>query len=92
MISRSEKLGRANRGRVLNALRSVTVDPAGGAGLVPVTPEDLARLVGGLASARLAAPITPRRCLRIYFSSRVPNEPRFVIGHVGRHFVVRSTS
>lgn len=34
----------------------------------------------------------PRRCLRIYFSSRVPNEPRFVIAHVGRHFEVKSSS
>ena len=34
----------------------------------------------------------PRRCLRVYFSSRVPNEPRFVIGHVGRHFNVKSTT
>ncbi len=34
----------------------------------------------------------PRRCLRIYFSSRVPDEPRFVVGHVGRHFEVRSSS
>lgn len=34
----------------------------------------------------------PRRCLRIYFSSKVPNEDRFVIGHVGRHFeVITST-
>jgi hypothetical protein len=34
----------------------------------------------------------PRRCLRIYFSSRVPYEPRFVIGHVGRHFEVITTT
>ena len=34
----------------------------------------------------------PRRCLRIYFSSRVSNEPRFVIGHVGRHFEVQSST
>lgn len=34
----------------------------------------------------------PRRCLRIYFSSRVPNEPRFVIGHVGRHLTVMSST
>jgi len=34
----------------------------------------------------------PRRCLRIYFSSRVSNEPRFVIGHVGRHFDVKSST
>lgn len=34
----------------------------------------------------------PRRCLRIYFSSRVPTETRFVIGHVGRHFEVRSST
>ena len=34
----------------------------------------------------------PRRCLRIYFSSRVPSETRFVIAHVGRHFeVITST-
>lgn len=34
----------------------------------------------------------PRRCLRVYFSSRMPNEPRFVIGHVGRHFTVATTT
>lgn len=34
----------------------------------------------------------PRRCLRIYFSSRAPVEARFVIGHVGRHFDVLTTS
>jgi hypothetical protein len=34
----------------------------------------------------------PRRCLRVYFSSRVATEPRFVIAHVGRHFEVRSTT
>src|SRR5690606_33332686 len=34
----------------------------------------------------------PRRCLRVYFSSRMPNEPRFVIGHVGRHFIVASST
>lgn len=34
----------------------------------------------------------PRHCLRIYFTSRAPMEPRFVIGHVGRHFDVKSTT
>lgn len=34
----------------------------------------------------------PRRCLRIYFTSRAPVEPRFVIGHVGRHFKVATTT
>lgn len=34
----------------------------------------------------------PRRCLRVYFTSRAPLEPRFVIGHVGRHFDVQSTT
>ncbi len=34
----------------------------------------------------------PRRCLRIYFSSKAPAESRFVIGHVGRHLqVITST-
>jgi len=34
----------------------------------------------------------PRRCLRIYFTSRLPHEPRFVIAHVGRHFEVMTTT
>ncbi len=34
----------------------------------------------------------PRRCLRIYFTSRASLEARFVIGHVGRHFDVLTTS
>jgi len=34
----------------------------------------------------------PRRCLRVYFSSRVPNEPRFAIAHVGRHFDVKTST
>jgi hypothetical protein len=28
----------------------------------------------------------------VYFSSRVPNETRFVIGHVGRHFEVMTST
>lgn len=34
----------------------------------------------------------PRYCLRIYFTSRAPSEPRFVIGHVGRHLTVMSST
>lgn len=34
----------------------------------------------------------PKHCLRIYFSSHVPKEPRFVIAHVGRHLDVISTT
>jgi hypothetical protein len=34
----------------------------------------------------------PRRCLRIYFSSRAIDELRFVVGHVGRHFEVMTTT
>jgi len=34
----------------------------------------------------------PRFCLRIYFTSRAPGEPRFVIAHVGRHFDVKTTT
>jgi hypothetical protein len=34
----------------------------------------------------------PRHCLRIYFTSRAPSEPRFVIGHVGRHFKVMTST
>jgi hypothetical protein len=34
----------------------------------------------------------PRYCLRIYFSSRVSAEPRFVVAHVGRHHEVGSST
>ena len=34
----------------------------------------------------------PRHCLRLYFTSRAPVEPRFVIGHIGRHFDVSTTT
>lgn len=34
----------------------------------------------------------PRHCLRIYFTSRAPVEPRFVIGYVGRHFEVKTST
>jgi len=34
----------------------------------------------------------PRFVLRIYFTSREPLDPRFVIGHVGRHHRVQTTT
>jgi len=34
----------------------------------------------------------PRHCLRIYFTSLAPAEPRFVIAHAGRHFDVVTTT
>jgi hypothetical protein len=34
----------------------------------------------------------PRYCLRIYFSSRSPEDARFIIGHVGRHLDVKTTT
>jgi hypothetical protein len=34
----------------------------------------------------------PTFCLRIYFTSRAPGEPRFIVSHVGRHFDVATTS
>ncbi len=40
----------------------------------------------------VGATYDPRRCLRIYFTSRAPLEHRFVIGHVGRHLTVLSSS
>jgi hypothetical protein len=40
----------------------------------------------------LGSSYDPRRCLRIYFTSRALLEARFVIGHVGRHFDVLTTS
>lgn len=57
----------------------------------------LARGAGGAAydcreHIALGASYDPRHCLRIYFTSRAPLEPRFVIGHVGRHLDVATTS
>ncbi len=40
----------------------------------------------------LGSTYDPRYCLRIYFTSRASLEPRFVVGHIGRHFDVKSTS
>lgn len=40
----------------------------------------------------LGATYDPRHCLRIYFTSRAASEPRFVIGHVGRHLTVQTSS
>ena len=40
----------------------------------------------------LGTTYNPQFCLRVYFTSRAPLEPRFVIGHVGRHLKVESTS
>jgi hypothetical protein len=34
----------------------------------------------------------PRYCLRVYFTTRAPSEPRFVIRHVGRHLDVATTT
>jgi hypothetical protein len=34
----------------------------------------------------------PRHVLRIYFTSRAAAEPRFVVGHVGRHLTVMSST
>lgn len=40
----------------------------------------------------LGSSYDPRHCLRIYFTSRAPVEPRLVIGHVGRHFKVMTST
>jgi hypothetical protein len=40
----------------------------------------------------LGSTYDPRYCLRIYFTSRAPLEQRFVIGHIGRHFEVITTT
>lgn len=40
----------------------------------------------------LGASYDPKHCLRIYFTSRAANETRFVIGHIGRHLIVESST
>jgi hypothetical protein len=83
-----------------DAFRELGVDYR--AGVAPSTSEKLLRqyAVPG-ADGRvydcpehiaLGSSYDPRHCLRIYFTSRAPSEPRFVIGHVGRHFRVLSSS
>lgn len=54
--------------------------------------DDHGRTYECLEHVVLGSTYDPRYCLRIYFTSRAPTEPRFVIGHVGRHFkVITST-
>ncbi len=40
----------------------------------------------------IAIGVNPRHLLRIYFTSRATSEPRFVIGHIGRHLEVMTTT
>lgn len=42
----------------------------------------------GVEHIALGQTYDPRRCLRIYFSSRVPSETRSIVAHMGRHFEV----
>lgn len=82
------------------AFRELGVEYRGG--ISETTPERMLQqyqvtLPGGeVAEARahiaLGVSYDPRHCLRIYFTSRVPAEPRFVVGHVGRHFEVKRTT
>ena len=81
------------------AFRELGIDYRGG--ITPHTPQKLEQqyLVRGsdgvVHDCRehivLGTSRDPRHCLRIYFTSRAPLEPRFVIGHVGRHFDVLTT-
>lgn len=83
-----------------DAFRELGIDYRGG--ISPATPEKLRRqyLARGPDGRAfdchehlvLGSSYDPRYCLRVYFTSRAPVEPRFVIGHVGRHFDVKSTT
>lgn len=54
--------------------------------------DDRGHLFECLEHVILGSTYDPRYCLRIYFTSRAVSETRFVIGHVGRHFdVITST-
>lgn len=82
------------------AFRDVGVDYRGGiSGTTPRRLRDQHRVRGphGLdyeceEHIALGSSYDPRHCLRIYFTSRAQLETRFVIGHVGRHFEVQSTT
>ena len=82
------------------AFRDVGVDYRGGiSGTTPRRLRDQHRVRGphGLdyeceEHIALGNSYDPRHCLRIYFSSRAQLETRFVIGHVGRHFEVQTTT
>jgi hypothetical protein len=83
-----------------DAFRDLGIDYRGG--ISPATPDKLrqqydavgpdGRTFECLEHVVLGSSYDPRYCLRIYFSSRVRLEPRFVIGHIGRHFDVKSTT
>lgn len=93
---RSGALGQSLR----EAFRDAGIEYRGG--IAPSTSEKMRRQYEGRGADGavyechehivLGSGYDPRFCLRIYFTSRAPMEPRFVIGHIGRHHDVRTTT
>jgi hypothetical protein len=98
-VSRRRQDGSLGTG-LKEAFEAFGVDCRGG--IASSTPERLRQqylfhLEGGegvecFEHIALGATYNPRRCLRIYFSSKLVTDSRFVIGHVGRHFEVMSST
>ncbi len=99
LVARRRQAGTLG-GSLRDAFRELGIDYR--RGVSAATPGRLrrqyaARLAGGETvdceeHIALGATYDPRYCLRIYFTSRAPAEPRFVIAHVGRHLDVMTTT
>ncbi|HRN53082.1 MAG TPA: hypothetical protein PK788_06265 [Gemmatimonadaceae bacterium] len=99
LVARRRQEGRLGKS-LREAFREIGVDYRGGiAASTPQSLRDQYRISdsGGQVfeceeHIALGNSYDPRHCLRIYFTSRAPGETRFVIGHVGRHLeVITST-
>lgn len=99
LVARRRQEGRLGKS-LREAFREIGVDYRGGiASSTPQALRDQYRMRGPAGQVFeceehivLGNSYDPRHCLRIYFSSRGAAETRFVIGHVGRHLDVMTTT
>lgn len=99
LVARRRQEGRLGKS-LREAFREIGVDYRGGiATSTPQALRDQYRMRGPAGQVVeceehivLGNSYDPRHCLRIYFSSRGAAETRFVIGHVGRHLDVMTTT
>lgn len=99
LVARRRQEGRLGKS-LREAFREIGIDYRGGiASSTPQSLRDQYRILGADGQAfdceehiAVGSSYDPRHCLRIYFTSRAPGETRFVIGHVGRHFEVITTT
>lgn len=99
LVARRRQGGRLGKS-LREAFREIGVDYRGGiAASTPQSLRDQYRISDPAGQVfeceehiALGNSYDPRHCLRIYFTSRAPGETRFVIGHVGRHLEVMTST